>query len=60
MYILRCVRRDGKPDEDYPYSELTDALWHIQQFQDDDSDIYEKILVIDEKGNEIAGIYRDE
>ena len=59
MYITRFVRRDGKADEDYFYDELMDALWHIQQFQDDESGLYEKILVIDAEGSEIAGIYWD-
>ena len=46
MFIVRFVRKDGKPDEEYYYHTLqkAEALKHL--FDDDDSDLYERIEII--------------
>ena len=57
MPIIRFVRKDGEPDEDHLFVDLEDALYHMDMFQEDDSGLYEKIVLFDEDGNEMAGIY---
>ena len=44
-YIVRFVRRDGKPDEEYFYHTTGEALWHFEMFADDDSSLYTRIEV---------------
>lgn len=46
MWIVRFVRRDGKPDEEYYYHTLREAEAHKQLFQEDDSDLYETIEIV--------------
>ena len=48
MYIVRFVRKDNQPDEEYYYRQLADATYHFSLFVDDDSNLYSKIEVIDE------------
>lgn len=43
MFIVRFVRKDGKPDEEYYYHTLQEAEAHKKLFDDDDSDLYERI-----------------
>ncbi len=43
MLIVRFVRKDGKPNEEYYYQHLNEALYHIHLFKDDDSGYYDKI-----------------
>ena len=45
-YIVRFVRRDDKPDEEYFYRAAEDAQRHFDIFADDDSGLYEKIEVV--------------
>lgn len=46
MWIVRFIRRDGKPDEEYYYRTHREAEAHKALFQEDDSDLYETIEII--------------
>jgi len=47
MFIVRFVRKDGKPDEEYYYhTTLQEVEAHKKFFDDDDSDLYERIEII--------------
>ena len=46
MIVVRFVRRDGRPDEEYWYGNLEDAELHFRLFLDDDSGLYDEILLI--------------
>lgn len=46
MWIVRFVRRDGKPDEEYYYHTLREAETHKRLFQEDDSGLYEAIEIV--------------
>lgn len=43
MFVVRFVRADGKPDEEYWYHHLEDAEYHFRLFEGDDSALYAKI-----------------
>lgn len=47
-WIVRFVRKDGKPDEKYYYNTQAEAEYHRSLFQDDDSVLYERIEVVNE------------
>ena len=51
MYIVRFVRVDGRPNEDYYYHNLKDAIFHFTLFKEDDSGLYLKIELIEEVEN---------
>ncbi len=42
-YIVRFVRKDQRPAEEYYYSGLSDAAYHLNLFRDDDSGLYQRI-----------------
>ena len=44
-YILQFIRRDLKPAENYFYHSFEEALQHLQLFQSDDSNLYERIVI---------------
>ena len=46
MFIVKFVRKDGKSDEEYYYHTLQEAETHQKLFDDDDSDLYERIEII--------------
>lgn len=46
MWIVRFVRRDGKPDEEYYYHTPREAEAHKELFQEDDSGLYEAIEIV--------------
>lgn len=48
LWIVKFVRKDGKPDEEYYYYSLADAKYHRDLFLNDDSGLYEKIEIINE------------
>ena len=52
FWIVRFIRRDGKPNEEYYYSSLADAEHHRNLFLDDDSGLYERIEIVNEKTKE--------
>jgi hypothetical protein len=47
-YIVRFVRRDRKPNEEYLYRILEEARQHFDLFNEDDSGLYDSIEVIDQ------------
>ena len=47
-WIVRFVRKDGKPDEEYYYHTQAEAEYHRNLFQDDDSGLYERTEVVNE------------
>lgn len=46
MFVVRFVRKDGKPDGEYYYHTLKDAEAHKNLFDDDDSGLYKRIEVV--------------
>lgn len=47
-FVLRFVRTDNKPNEDYYYATKEEAEEHYSLFQDDDSGLYSSIEIIEE------------
>ncbi len=56
MYITRFIRKDGKKNEDYWYHTKEEAFAHMKLFSGDDSGLYKRIIVVDEKGKEYGEI----
>ena len=54
-YITRFIRKDGQPNEEYYWNKESDAVKHLELFIDDDSDLYERIEVVDENDRIICG-----
>lgn len=54
MYITRFVRRDRRPDEEYYYPTIEEARYHLEQFRDDDSELYEHIEIVSDDEPEKA------
>ncbi len=50
MYLLRFVRRDQQPNEEYFYNNQQDAEYHMNLFRDDDSDLYCRIELLEVEG----------
>ena len=46
-YIVRFIRKDGKPVEEFFYHTFEAAISHFLLFEDDDSDLYIRIEIID-------------
>ena len=51
LFIVRFIRRDGKPDEEYYYHTREDAERHFLLFRDDDSCLYRDILLTHASGD---------
>ena len=49
LWIVRFVRKEGKPDKEYYYRSLAEAEYHKNLFLDDDSELYERIEIINDK-----------
>lgn len=47
LFVVRFLRNDEKPVEEYVYNTYNEALKHYDLFKDDDSGLYEKIEIID-------------
>ena len=45
MYVVRFVRKDGLPDEEYFYWYYKDAKYHFDLFAQDISELYSQISV---------------
>ena len=54
LWIVKFVRKDGKPDEEYYYHSLAKAEHHRDLFLNDDSGLYEKIEIINENSKEVT------
>ena len=48
LWIVRFVRKDGKPDEEYFYHSQSEAEYHRDLFQNNDSGLYERIEIIND------------
>ena len=48
MYIVRFVRADGKPDEEYFYHSEEDARYHASLFKGEDTQLYLSIQVVED------------
>ena len=46
IFVVRFVRKDGKPDEEYYYQALDPAVSHFKLFDNDDSGLYKKTLLL--------------
>lgn len=55
MYVVRFVRKDNFPNEEYFYPQLSDAYYHFQLFENDTSQLYcvLQLLEIDTKRDSI-------
>lgn len=47
MFIVRFVRVDKKPSEEYYYNTIEEARWHLCHFIEDDSALYNRIELVD-------------
>ena len=56
MYIVRFVRKGDKPEEEYYYQAIEDAKYHYSLFENDSSDLYERVELcqVGEDGDTIA------
>ena len=45
-YIVKFLRRDNQPDEEYIYWNQQDAKHHFELFRHDNSNIYKKIMLL--------------
>ena len=46
LYVVRFVRRDMEPVEEYYYSNINAAEGHLNLFLDDDSELYDRIELL--------------
>lgn len=53
-YIVRFIRKDGKPVEEFFYHTYEEAFVHLALFRDDDSGIYQRIEIVRASGNKKA------
>ena len=44
-YVVRFIRMDDKPCEEYYYKRQKDAQYHFDLFRSDDSQLYKKIVL---------------
>ncbi len=56
MYIVRFIRNDEKPNEDYYYISRENAQNHFDLYSQDESKLYRRIMIIVIKGEEIVEI----
>ena len=47
LYIVRFIRRDFLPNEDYYYYNKEHALEHYNLFKEDDSNLYKRIELLE-------------
>ena len=52
-FVTHFVRKDESPCEDYYYQTVFEAIDHMKLFEDDDSDLYDSIQVIDDQTGKI-------
>ena len=48
-YIVRFIRADGAPIEEYFYEQRADADQHLNMFCDDDSGLYKRIAILNDE-----------
>ena len=47
FYLVRFVRKDRQPNEEYYYRDLAGAEYHFSLFLEDDSGLYERIELVE-------------
>ena len=47
MYLVRFVRQDTQPEEEYFYHKRSAAMEHFHLFRNDDSGLYKRIEVLE-------------
>lgn len=47
MYIVKFIRVDKKPTEEYYYNTIEEARWHLSMFAEDDTGLYERIEIVE-------------
>lgn len=47
MYVVRFIRWDSQPNEEYYYPHLEDAVFHFELFKEDDSGLYKRIELLE-------------
>ena len=52
LVIVRFIRKDNKPDEEYYYNSLESAREHFKLFIGDESGLYEVVLIEEYDGTE--------
>ena len=55
-YIVRFVRKDNKPVEDFFYRTFEVATSHFHLFKDDDPDLYMRIEIVDVTTEKVVSI----
>ena len=58
MFLVRFIRVDAKPTEEYPYRTQEEAEKHFSLFLNDDSGLYKNISIYDDVRNQTAKILR--
>ena len=53
MYLVRFERKDDQPNEEYYYYALEDAQKHFELFREDNSGLYQRVVLLIVKGKEI-------
>lgn len=46
VFTVKFIRRDKKPNEEYFYHAWEDAEYHFSLFRNDDSNLYEEIVLV--------------
>ena len=59
LWIVRFIRKDSRPDEEYYYHSFADAEYHRDLFLNDDSGLYDRIEIINESTKEAGGETND-
>ncbi len=54
MKIVRFIRKDSRPVEEYYYHSPEDAQYHFSLFHNDESGLYRKITIIDSESGSVA------
>ena len=53
-YIVRFIRKDDKPVEEFFYHTYEEAFVHLALFRDDDSGLYRRIEIVQAWGDDKA------
>lgn len=57
LFVVVFEREDKLPNEEYYYHRFVDAMNHVKLFEDDDSGIYRRIVVLNENNKTEIGIF---
>ncbi len=52
-YVVRFIRKDKKPTEEFAYHTYEEAFVHLALFRNDDSGLYERIEIV-RRGKEVS------